>query len=137
MAKLRSAIAATLLLGAGIASVGPASAASGIPNALQPAIDQLDADAIVQAQYSWRGRRYCFYPDGWRRPGWYRCGYHLRRGFGWGGPMGWHGWDSGPRRGFHHGGREYRRGEGRQFRSGEGREFRGSTGGGMRRGESG
>jgi len=38
------------------------------------------------------GRRYCFYPDGWRGPGYYWCGYAWRRGFGWGGPMGWRGW---------------------------------------------
>ncbi len=48
--------------------------------------------AIVDAQYSYRGRSYCFYPQGWRGPGWYRCGYHWRRGHGWGGTYGWRGW---------------------------------------------
>ena len=35
--------------------------------------------------YVYGGRRYCFYPDGWRGPGYYWCGYAWRRGFGWGG----------------------------------------------------
>jgi hypothetical protein len=30
-----------------------------------------------------------------RGPGWYRCGYTRRRGFGWGGGHGWHGWTGG------------------------------------------
>ena len=48
---------------------------------------------IEEAQlYVYGGRRYCFYPDGWRGPGYYWCGYAWRRGFGWGGPMGWRGW---------------------------------------------
>jgi hypothetical protein len=51
--------------------------------------------AVEQTQYVWGGRNYCWYPDGWRGPGWYWCGYHLRRGFGWGGPMGWRGWRHG------------------------------------------
>jgi len=25
----------------------------------------------------------CFYPDGWRGPGFYQCGYRLRVGEGW------------------------------------------------------
>ena len=45
--------------------------------------------------YAYGGRRYCFYPDGWRGPGYYWCGYAWRQGFGWGGPLGWRGW--GPR----------------------------------------
>jgi hypothetical protein len=49
--------------------------------------------AVVKtAQFVWQGRRYCWYDDGWRGPGWYWCGYHWRRGVGWGGPVGWHGW---------------------------------------------
>jgi hypothetical protein len=45
--------------------------------------------------YVFEGNSYCFYADGWRGPGWYRCGYRLRRGLGWGGPRGWHGWGGG------------------------------------------
>jgi hypothetical protein len=60
------------------------------PNALQEAADDLTAVELVQ--FSWRGRRYCWYNTGWRGPGWYRCGFRWRRGLGWGGPLGWHGW---------------------------------------------
>jgi len=48
--------------------------------------------APAQAQFFFGGRNYCFYPDGWHGPGYYWCGYAFRRGFGWGGPTGWHGW---------------------------------------------
>jgi hypothetical protein len=48
--------------------------------------------------YVFGGRHYCFYPGGWRGPGWYWCGYAWRRGFGWGGPQGWRGWHAGPGR---------------------------------------
>jgi hypothetical protein len=37
------------------------------------------------ALYVVRGRRYCFYFDGWHGPGWYRCGFAWRQGLGWGG----------------------------------------------------
>jgi hypothetical protein len=43
------------------------------------------------------GRNYCWYPEGWRGPGWYWCGYEWSQGFGWGGPFGWHGWGGGRR----------------------------------------
>src|SRR5262245_39829983 len=59
-------------------------------NALRAAADGLTA--VETVQFSWRGHRYCWYNAGWRGPGWYRCGFHWRRGFGWGGPAGWHGW---------------------------------------------
>ncbi len=49
---------------------------------------------IENAQYVYGGRRYCWYLIGWRGPGWYRCGYASRRGFGWGGGEGWQGWRS-------------------------------------------
>src|SRR5262245_19687599 len=46
-----------------------------------------------QAQpFVFEGHSYCWYDDGWRGPGWIRCGFQLRRGLGWGGPTGWHGW---------------------------------------------
>jgi hypothetical protein len=47
---------------------------------------------VEKAQWAYRGRRYCFYPVGWRGPGWYWCGYAWRRGFGWGGVYGWRSW---------------------------------------------
>ena len=122
MTKFTSIVAATVVLSAGIALYGPQSANARMPNGLQPALDQLDAESIVNVQYSWRGQRYCWYVNGWRGPGWYRCGFHLRRGFGWGGPMGWHGWESG--RGDFRRDRGFRRSEGGEFRRGEPRDIR-------------
>src|SRR5262245_38720151 len=60
------------------------------PNVLRQAADQLAA--VETVQFVWRGRRYCWYDTGWRGPGWYECGFRWRRGLGWGGPVGWHGW---------------------------------------------
>jgi hypothetical protein len=54
-----------------------------------------DAGLIQQAQFVSGGRDYCFYPDGWRGPGFYWCGYRWRKGHGWGGGSGWHGWTPG------------------------------------------
>ena len=47
---------------------------------------------VEQVQFIFGGRNYCWYDDGWRGPGFYWCGYAWRRGLGWGGGMGWHGW---------------------------------------------
>src|SRR3981081_2721806 len=61
----------------------------GQPSAMLAAVDGI---AIAEdVQYGWQGRRYCFYDDGWHGAGWYRCGYRLRVGFGWGGPGRWDG----------------------------------------------
>lgn len=48
--------------------------------------------------YAYGGYNYCWYPNGWRGPGWYWCGYAWRSGYGWGGPWAWgwgHGWGRG------------------------------------------
>ena len=47
---------------------------------------------VEKSQYFYDGRDYCWYPDGWHGPGFYWCGYNLRAGYGWGGPIGWRGW---------------------------------------------
>lgn len=47
-------------------------------------------DKVVE--YIYGGHKHCWYADGWHGPGWYWCGYRLRRGLGWGGPAGWRGW---------------------------------------------
>src|SRR5262249_33455290 len=60
------------------------------PLGLHEAADELRPTETVQ--FSWRGHRYCWYNTGWKRAGWYRCGFNWRRGLGWGGPAGWHGW---------------------------------------------
>ena len=55
-------------------------------------------NAVEQIQYSYGGRSYCWYPNGWKGPGFYWCGYASRVGLGYGGPVGWRGWHYGPRR---------------------------------------
>ena len=57
-----------------------------------------DAVSLEKTQFVYAGRTYCWYPTGWRGPGYYWCGYAWRRGFGWGGPVGWNGWTAGPAR---------------------------------------
>jgi len=87
-----------------------ASALAGANVAIQPAmagvtpmgaIPAAPPNGLDEVHYRWRGRSYCFYFDGWNGPGWYRCGWRHRRGMGWGGPMGWRGWDA-PRGGMYH-----------------------------------
>jgi hypothetical protein len=63
-----------------------------------------DGVKLEKAQYFWGGRRYCFYDGGWRGAGYYYCGYAWRRGYGWGGPIGWRGWGGGGWHGGHGGG---------------------------------
>jgi hypothetical protein len=76
------------------ALVGAADAAPlGATSPLASAADQLNV--VEKTQYVWGGRNYCWYPDGWRGPGWYWCGYRLRRGLGWGGGLGFRGWNHG------------------------------------------
>jgi hypothetical protein len=93
-----------------------------------------NGDYAFAGSRAWDGRDYCWYDDGWRGAGWYRCGFQLRVGYGWGGPSGWHGWGGG-RAVFREGVRE--RGEfregvrgGREFR--EGVRERGEIRGGVR-----
>ena len=51
-----------------------------------------ETSPIENAQFMWGGRNYCWYNSAWRGPGWYWCGHAWRRGTGWGGAAGWHGW---------------------------------------------
>jgi hypothetical protein len=53
--------------------------------------------------FFYHGRHYCWYHAAWRGPGWYWCGYARHRGYGWGGPYGWHRWH-GAHAGYPHGG---------------------------------
>jgi hypothetical protein len=71
------------------ASAMPLSDPAGIRAALE------DVSITAKVQYSWGGRNYCWYDDGWNGPGWYWCGQYLTRGIGWGGGVGWHGWRGG------------------------------------------
>jgi hypothetical protein len=86
---LAAASAATLLVApllSGRAEAAPVVGLTGIGLAVQ------DLNVIESVQYVYRGRRFCWYPDGWNGPGWYWCGYRVRRGLGWGGPVGFRGW---------------------------------------------
>src|SRR5687768_5369978 len=85
---LRVGAAAALLAGGLLLSPAAPASAGG---ATRAAADGLSLIDNVQVYY-WRGRRYCFYDDGWHGPGWYWCGYAWRRGYGWGGGHGWRGW---------------------------------------------
>jgi hypothetical protein len=95
MRKLLLTLTATLAVVSAMTG-GRSHAAVIDPNALRAAADKLAA--VETVQYRWRGHRYCWYFSGWRGPGWYRCGFRWRRGVGWGGPAGWHGWRRPPGR---------------------------------------
>ena len=58
---------------------------------------------------SFEGESYGWYDDGWDGPGWYIVGYEFRRGFGFGGREGWHGWHhhGSHSHGGHHGGEHH------------------------------
>jgi hypothetical protein len=117
MRKLVFVLASTATLSlAGIAA-GHAMPLSAGSNAIKDAADS--TDVVEQtAAYIVRGRRFCFYFDGWHGPGWYRCGFAWRSGYGWGGTYGWMGWEYGPAaRRFGRGGIATREG-GRGFREG-------------------
>lgn len=60
--------------------------------AFAPPAALAETSPVEDAQFVWGGRNYCWYPSGWRGPGWYWCGFAWNRGLGWGGPAGWHGW---------------------------------------------
>jgi hypothetical protein len=82
-------------LGAGTMLSAPAQAAAAGPvGQLGAAADYLSL--VEKSQYVYRGYRHCWYPSGWKGPGWYRCGARWRRGYGWGGPVGWNNWVYGP-----------------------------------------
>jgi len=72
----------------GLAFHGGAQAAPAM--GLGAAPDEINV--VEKTQYVYGGYRHCWYGNGWKGPGWYRCGYAWRRGYGWGGPVGWNGW---------------------------------------------
>jgi len=79
-----------LVLAVGAAGMLTTSAQASIGGAGAAALSAQVAP-IEKAQV-FGGRRYCWDRGGWRGAGWYWCGYGARRGMGWGGGMGWHGW---------------------------------------------
>jgi hypothetical protein len=91
MTRVFVSLSTALLLALAGATIGSRAQAAAIaPAGLRPAADQVAN--IDKVQFVYRGRRFCWYPTGWRGPGWYRCGFRWRRGLGWGGPVGWRGW---------------------------------------------
>lgn len=112
-----------LLLGLTAALFLLAVPAGGEAAPLDNGVWRADGAAPLQTvQFVWGGRNYCWYDSGWRGPGWYWCGYGVRRGLGWGGVYGWHGWR---RDGFDH--------DRGQIRHGEGHHGEGHHGGGHHR----
>jgi len=107
---MKKIVFAAALALSGAIFAGPVVAMSASPLTAPSVLGDLQ-----QVQYIYGGRNYCWYNNGWRGPGYYWCGYAMRRGFGWGGGPGWRGWGGGrpgfggpgrgPRGGFHGGGR--------------------------------
>jgi hypothetical protein len=93
MRRFLTGLATLAAVTAGVTMMSARSDAAGLPGsrALSDAADAISLTEKTQV-YFWNGRRYCFYPDGWQGPGWYWCGYAWRRGFGYGGAVGWRGW---------------------------------------------
>jgi hypothetical protein len=90
MHKSIIALVATVTMMGGMSLMSSPQAAPATPNLT------LDRFSIIEPARMWGGQSYCWYDDGWNGAGWYQCGYAKRRGYGWGGPYGWHGW------GMHH-----------------------------------
>jgi hypothetical protein len=82
---------AALGAGAMMTSAAQAAPAGGLDNAAS------GLGLVEQTQFIIGGRNYCWYDGGWHGPGWYWCGYAYRSGYGWGGPVGFHGWAHGGR----------------------------------------
>ena len=93
MREFSIALAATTALISGALWLGSAQAAP-----ITQARAAVDRSTMIEAAHMWGGESYCWYDNGWKGPGWYLCGYAKRRGYGWGGPHGWHGWGMGPYR---------------------------------------
>jgi hypothetical protein len=90
------AMLATLLVGSGtLAAVGAnaqirPSTTGGIRAPL------VTSKFLESTAYTWEGRNYCWYDDGWQGPGWYACNYGpWVSGLWWGGGYGWHSWHGG------------------------------------------
>jgi hypothetical protein len=84
-------VAASALTIGGALAIGTAQAAvQGGADAIRAASE--NGALAEQVQFRFGGYDYCWADDGWRGPGWYWCGYAYRRGFGWGGPIGWNSW---------------------------------------------
>ena len=130
MRKLTLVLAATASLLGGSAAFSAAQAQPA-PQLFSGVYDRAAPPALVQAQFFWAGRNYCWYDGGWRGPGYYWCGYAWRRGYGWGGGYGWRGWGGGHPYAYYHGGdhgrgdwHDHGRGDWHDHGRGDGRDHR-------------
>lgn len=75
--------------------------------------------------FFYNGDNYEWYDDGWSGPGYYIVGYQFRRGHGFGGGEGWHGWrHRHPGGGFPNGGHpQFQPGSRPEFHPNQPREF--------------
>jgi hypothetical protein len=89
MRHLKIALAVAIAVG-GSLSLASGANATVAATGMSTAVEHLTV--TDQVQFVYRGHPHCWYADGWHGPGWYWCGYHHRRGFGWGGGEGWRGW---------------------------------------------
>ncbi|HZC15269.1 MAG TPA: hypothetical protein VE309_00760 [Caulobacteraceae bacterium] len=110
---MRNRLKTTLLITGLAAALGGASAVSAAAPFQDAAASNQAAPATLdngvsyagevgqfeKAQYFYGGRNYCWYDSAWEGPGYYWCGYAWRRGFGFGGRAGWHGFRGGGFRG--------------------------------------
>ncbi len=88
MSSIKAALAGVMIAGTvliGSAQAGPLGSLDGVRSAIDP-------HTIVERAHMWANQNFCWYEDGWNGAGWYQCGYAGRKGLGWGGPYGWHGW---------------------------------------------
>jgi len=91
MHRLVRAVATASAIIAGSMLGGAQATPIAAPGALHSAGATLDP--TEKAQYFYGGYNYCWFPGGWRGPGWYVCDYGpWVSGLWWGGPFGWHGW---------------------------------------------
>ena len=72
MSRFKSLVGAVSLLAAS-ATLAMPTTASAIP-VLQPQALAAAPLAVEKTGYFYGGRNYCFYPNGWRGPGYYLCG---------------------------------------------------------------
>ncbi len=84
-------LASTAALSSSSFAVGAASAEPA-PQLIFGVDQPGDVVSLERVQFAFGGHSYCWYDAGWQGPGFYWCGYANRRGLGWGGGDGFHGW---------------------------------------------
>jgi hypothetical protein len=89
MRCVKVALAVALAVGS-LSSIASTANAGIVAADVSTAVDRLTV--VEQVQFVFGGHKHCWYLDGWHGPGWYWCGYRLRKGLGWGGPEGYQGW---------------------------------------------